>query len=31
MLQCWFCKAEVDEETGYHLLGGAIVCSDCED
>jgi hypothetical protein len=30
MLKCWSCKVDLDEETGYHLLGGAAICSDCE-
>ena len=30
MLKCWSCKVDLDEETGYHLFDGDILCSDCE-
>ena len=29
MLQCWDCKTQLDEETGYHLVDGDATCCDC--
>ena len=29
-LDCWSCEAELDSETGYHLVEGSPTCSDCE-
>lgn len=28
-MSCWNCGAKVDEEEGYHLVGGDPICPSC--